>query len=281
MNARLISIPEVQRPTPAPLRGSLLDHFPAKTIDHFGLRNNEGLWPSYNCLDTAHPLPMPCADDLQGFKQFDSAPWVPAFEFAIQAGVQCSLIGLDQADQKSELGRVFLHNEGRNVERALYEYRFAATDSDAPVQWDDPVDLTPVGQDISAQVALALLEGYAAANYAGVPTIHMPRAAVSLLGDRVVWTNGLPFTRSGARIAAGGGYDELSADGTWEFFVTGEVYVEKIKTLVFQQITIPGDGSGLGSDENGLADNTSIVLVEGLYRVGIDCLVAKVEATVW
>jgi hypothetical protein len=91
------------------------------------------------------------------------------------------------------------------------------------------------------------------------------------------------FTKAGSKVAAGGGYDDTdsSISGTMEFYVTGEVYVEKSGLVDLSQYVIPGDGSGLGSGENGLADNTVIALAERMYRVGVDCLVANVTATVW
>lgn len=281
MTAQIIGSPEIVRPSVDPLTSSVLDHatMPAD-MQRFGLRNNDGLWPSYNCMDTLVPWPT-CPNPVVGYKQFATAPWVPAFEFAVYGAVQCSLVGLDRADQQAELSRVFAANEGKGVEQALAANRFVATDSDAVVQWDAPVDLTPASP-ISAAVALALLEGYAAANYAGVPTIHMPRAVLSLLNERVVWKGDKAYTRSGSKIAAGGGYDypdAASYDGSWDMYATGEVYVERSKTLKFSEIVMPGDGSGTGSDQNGLADNTALALVERMYRVGVDCFTAKVTAT--
>lgn len=287
---RLIQNPEVSRPEPEPLGSSALDHARAAgnvaQIDSFGLRNNDGLWPSYNCLDTLVPTPTcvnPAAQPF--FKTFDIAPWVPSFEFAVHAGVQCQAVGLDVDDQRSELERVFALNEGKGVERALLENRFVAyvpgSDEVGEGEWDAPVDLTP-GSAITVQIALALLEGYAAAHYAGKPTIHMPRAAAVLLGEKIVWQGDLAFTRTGAKVAIGGGYDDpdVPMDGTWDLYATGEVYVEMSDKVSHQQYTL-GDNSGLESDGNGLSANTVITLVERQFRVGVDCFTAKATATVW
>lgn len=269
---------EITRPTPDPLTSSVLDHATVVENTHFGLRNNEGLWPSYNCLDTLVPTAL-CQEPV-ATKVFSKAGWVPGFEFAIYGGVECKAVGLDRADQEREIARVFSLNEGKGVEQALLLNRFVATDSDMPVQWDAPVDLTP-GSDIDPRTALALLEGYAASVYAGLPTIHMPRAAASYLGERIVWKGDKAYTRMGSKVAIGGGYDtDEPSDGTWDLFATGEVYVERSGTVNVNTIVIPGDGSGTGSDENGLSDNTVIGLAERMFRVGVDCFVAKATSTV-
>jgi hypothetical protein len=49
--------------------------------------------------------------------------------------------------------------------------------------------------------------------------------------------------------------------------------------VLIQQFVLPGDGSGTGSGQNGLGPNTMLSLAERMFRVGIDCLVAKVSAT--
>lgn len=282
MTTQIIRGSEVNRPTPDPLTSSIMDHATVVENAKFGLRNNEGLWPSYNCLDTLTPTPI-CPDPLTTVhKAFGNAAWIPALEFAVYGGVQCSAVGLDKADQKSEVERVFGLNEGKGIEQVLLYNRFVATDSDALIQWDAPVDLTP-GSAVDLKVALALLEGYAATVYAGVPTIHMPRAAGSLLGERIVWKGDKAYTRSGSKVAFGGGYDDptMIESGAWDLYATGEVYIERSDEVSVQTYVVPGDGSGLGSDENGLADNTVLALVERMFRVAVDCFVAKATGTVW
>lgn len=281
---QIIQMGEVTRPATTPLASTLFDHATVVDISSFGLRNNEGLWPSYNCLDTLTPTPT-CGDpvfDGGAYKTFSRGEWQPAFEFAVHGGVQCSLVGLDRADMNSEIERVFGLNEAKGVEQALLNNRFVASDSDALVQWEAPVDLTP-GSPIPLQVAVALLEGYAASVYAGVPTLHMPRAAaLYLMGAGLIREEGGKFfTKTGAKVAAGGGYDVDLDTGEWDLYATGEVYVERSERLAFNEIVIPGDGSGTGSDQNGLADNTAIALVERMFRVAVDCFVARVTAAVW
>src|SRR5690606_21156387 len=146
--------------------------------------------------------------------------------------------------------------------------------------WDAPEDVTPVG-GVPLNVALALLEGYAASVYSGVPTIHMPRAAASLLNERIVWEGDKAYTRSGSKVAIGGGYDTSPMDGTWDMYATGEVYVERSDMISVNTFVLPGDGSGEGSGENGLGSNTALALAERMYRVAVDCFVAKATGTVW
>lgn len=279
MTTKIIRGSEVNRPTPDPLTSSVLDHATVVENAQFGLRNNEGLWPSYNCLDTLVPTAI-CPDPLATtFKTFGTAGWVPGLEFAIYGGAQCSAVGLDVADQKSEVERVFALNEGKGIEQVLLLNRFVATDSDAIVQWDEPVDLTPAS-DIDLKTALAVLEGYAASVYAGVPTIHMPRVVASLLGERIIWKGNKAYTRSGSKVATGGGYDTAEVpDGAWDLYATGEVYVERSEGISVQTYVIPGDGSGTESDENGISDNTVLALAERMFRVAVDCFVAKATGT--
>jgi hypothetical protein len=288
MSVAVIRGTEVTRPETTPLKSSVLDHAMAaghvETTDKgFGWRNDEGLWPSYNCLDTLIPTvacPEPLLGDTGGFKQFSMAGWQPSFTFVYYGAVQCLAVGLDKADQMSEIERVYEANEGKGIEQALLGVRFVDSDSGADVSWAGATDITP-GSNVSMATALALLEGYAATQYAGVPTIHMPRAAASLLNERIVWVGDLAFTRMGSKVAIGGGYDDPDADGTsFDLYATGEVFIEKGPGISVQQHVVPGDGSGVGSDENGLQDNTVVAIVERMYRAAVDCFAAKITATV-
>jgi hypothetical protein len=286
MGVQIIRGAEVNRPTPDALTSSVLDHATVVDKSDFGLRNNEGLWPSYNCLDLLIPTPL-CPDPLveSDAKTFTVAGWVPGFEFAVYGGVECKSVGLDKNDQQAEVQRVFDLSAGKGVEQALLLNRFVArvngSDETGP-EWDAPVDL---GTAPSLLSAIGMMEGYAAAHYAGLPTLHLPRAVITMgFGSgALVERDGKFYTKSGSKVAAGGGYDDNTApiSGTMDFFVTGEVYVERSEEIMVQTFVIPGDGSGIGSGENGLSDNTVLSLAERMFRVGVDCLVASVTATVW
>lgn len=282
MTTTIIAGSEVTRPTTTPLKSSVLDHATVVTNEReFGLINDAGLYPSYNCIETLTPTAL-CADPTQD-KEFNEAGWQPGLTFAVYGGVKCKALGLDREDQKRELARVFALNEGKGIEQVLLYNRFVATDSDQmddlgqPQMWDDPVDLTP-GTDITLATALALLEGYAARVYAGVPTIHMPRAAASLLNERIVWAGDLAFTRSGSKVAFGGGYDDetMLASGEWDLYATGEVYVERSSIVDVQTYELSGANAADDIDSN-----TVLGLVERMFRVSVDCFVAKATGTVW
>lgn len=280
---------KVTRPSVTPLRSTILDHATVVQTgdnDHFDLVNEAGLWPSYNCLDTLVPTAL-CPDPTED-KTFDFIGWVPAFSFAVYAGVQCNLVGLDRADQKAETKRVFEANEGLGVERALKANRFierleaANTGNQIHRQatWDAPVDLDPALGDYNPATALAVLEGYARTVYAGQPTIHLPAGAVTLLGsDKIVWEGNKAYTRLGSKVALGGGYDPdyVGWDRTWDFYATGEVYVEKGPEVHIQTHELNGSAA---STALGLDSNTSLTLVERPYRAAVDCFAARVTATV-
>lgn len=288
-------VPEVTRPTPDRLTSTLLDHATVVTLPDgqgFGYRNQSGMWPSYNCLDLLVPTAM-CPDPMVGYKEFKFAEWQGAFQFAVYGGVQCRAIGLDVEDQKRETKRVFEASESKGVEQALLYTRFmedsVAPDSDAPLtpypsDWTVPEDLTPA-TPIPPLVALALLEGDAASKYVGIPTIHMPRALATMLeaAGAIKWEGEKAFTKNGSKVAIGGGYDDptMLASGKWTMYATGEVYVERSGEVEQHAYVIPGDGSGTGSDQNGVAENSSLVLVERMFRVAIDCYSAQVTATVF
>lgn len=286
MVGQIIRGTEVNRPTPERLTSSVLDHATVETVTGgFGYRNDVGLWPSYNCLDLLTPTAM-CPDPQVGSKTFKRAEWQPGFTFAVYGGVECLAVGLDKADQMAETLRVFEASEGKGVEQALLYTRFATDPgSDEDFDWEPPVDITPPSAALSLTVALAMLEGHAAANYVGLPTIHMPRAAATVLEGAgiVVWRGDKAYTKNGSKVAIGGGYDDetMLASGRWDMFATGEVYVEKSERVEQQVYVIPGDGSGTGSDQNGLSDNTVVSFAERMFRVVIDCYAAKVTATMW
>lgn len=296
MAERFVGGTEVNRPEPDRLTSSVLDHAQAQgnvqTVEGgFGYVNNAGLYVSYNCLDLLVPTaicPEPLIDETGEPKEFDAAAWQPGFTFAVYGGVQCRIIGLDIADQNAEVQRVFERSEGKGIERALVGTRFVASEepgSDEPVspyfgQWDEPEDITP-GTAISLAVALALLEGDAADKYAGLPTIHMPRAAATILevSGLIVWKDDLAFTKNGSRVAIGGGYDdpEMLASGLWDMYATGDVTIQKSSvTKVKDYPVLPGMAGSGSDDASSLIENGVVSLVERMFRVGLDCYVAKV-----
>jgi hypothetical protein len=277
---------EVARPSVTPLRSTVLDHATVNdTSTHFDLRNEAGLWASYNCLDTLVPTAL-CPDPTEN-KTFDFVEWMPGFSFAVYAGVQCNLVGLDRDEQESETERVFLANEGKGIERALLANRFFERTADdnstnqihRQATWGAPIDLTSA-VTTDPKVALSVLEGYARTVYAGQPTLQLPAGAVSLLGsDKIVWEGDKAYTRLGSKVALGGGYDPdyVGWDGSWDFYATGEVYVEKGPEVKIRTHELTGSAA---STALGLDANTGLTLVERPYRLAVDCFVAKASCSV-
>lgn len=270
MTVNIIRGTEINAPAIEPIKSSILDHATVVETASFGHRNNEGLWLSYNALDTQVPLPDYCEPevdpddpdydpDAEPFqKTFASASWISGAEFSVHGGVTCKAIGLDRPLQESEVKRVFAATEGRGVERGLL----------ASVLRPDAEDVTPTTA-ASLSVALAALEGRAAATYAGLPTIHMSRAAATLLGaDKIVWVGDKAYTRLGSKVAIGGGYDtDEDLTGTFDLYATGEVFIEKsdmVDISTFDTLT-----------------NDVLTLVERMYRVGIDSIIYKASGKAW
>lgn len=284
--------PEVSRPVPDQIKGSLFSHVTPVEMSNsggsgFGLRTEVGLWPSYNCLDTFNHTAM--CPDPPGQKTFVNGPeWSPAFGFAVYAGVECRTIGLDTADQDAEVKRVFERNEAKGVERALKDTRFAVRtgvgvtdDGRGVATWDAPVNLTAALTDVSPQIAFALLEGYARDIYAGTPTLHLPAGAASFLGqDKVVWQGDKAYSHLGSKLVFGGGYDpDYSGgdwDGTWTMFATGDVYVERSTQISASAYDLPGGREGTDAEGR----NHYLTLVERMYRASVDCFVASATGKV-
>jgi hypothetical protein len=292
----MITEQTLTRPTPERLTSTVLDHATVKdNVERFGMRNEAAMWQSYNCLDTLVPTPL-CPDPLvdgetRAPKEFSLAPWVPAFSFAVYGAVQCSAVGLDVEDQKEEVKRIFLLSEGKGVEKALRENRFVARAkadtaliSAVQTEWEAPEDLTPAAP-VSVVVALALLEGYAASIYAGQPTIHMPRAAATLLEGQglITFDGNKARTKNGSKVVIGGGYDDITmlSTGKWDMYATGEVYVEKSKVINVNAYELQGEPADTVPSRTPFDSNTSVALVERAYRAAVDCFVAKATATVW
>jgi hypothetical protein len=109
----------------------------------------------------------------------------------------------------------------------------------------------------------------------------MPAAVASLLNERLVWVDGKAFTRLGSKVALGGGYDpEDASAGIWDLYATGEVYIERSSTDKISTYVLPGDGNDPGSEGTGNADNEVLALTERMYRVAVDCFVAKATGSI-
>jgi hypothetical protein len=257
-------------PTTEKVKGTLLDA--ANVGDEWEWLSGDDLFESYNCLTFGAAADF-CAPNSKTFPQ--SPQWVDGAMFAAYGGLACRMLGLDLDKAQREVARVFDGGEARAVERGLMEKRFRADTGGSP-RWGAPTDLTPAGGAVSPAVGIALLESYAASNYVGVPTLHMPRAIASLRGQvsALEWDGNLLRTFLGSKVAAGGGYDLVNygPDGTaapagekW-IYGTGEVVIARSKAEI---------RSAIAAEQN-----DGFVLAERGYIVAVDCFAAAVRVTV-
>lgn len=217
------------RPDLTPRKGTLLDA--AVVTDQFAwLDGVEAFWDSYSGITFQQGATFcPPTDETKDLSQ--TAAWTGGWRFAVYGGVTCKAIGLDMADQKEQVGKMFALGESTGVERALMETRFVddseVVDGDPLDRWDAATDITPAGGAVSAKAAVGLLQGWMANYYVGTPTLHMPIAVASILLDG----NGLEFdgnllrTKMGSKVAAGAGYDFANTGPTAAAAPAGEKWV--------------------------------------------------------
>lgn len=259
-------------PEVIPLEGTLLDTATVK--DGIAWLDGLDLWQSYAAMKFGQAA-LFCASnskDLTG----NSAAWVSGFRFAAYGGVTCKSVGLDMADEETQVRTVFERGESTAVERALMEVRFRAAAGDNTGRWATPTDITPSGGAVSPKVGVALLEGYFGSVYTGAPTIHMPRVIASiLLGQTGATLDGkLIQSKLGSKIVAGAGYDypntgpggSNAPTGEKWLYATGGVYIGRGPAEVRQAF-----------DQS---TNDVIMLAERGYIVAVDGPVAAVRVLV-
>lgn len=203
-------------------------------------------------------------------KSFNASAYQDGVQFAAYAGHVCKGIGYNQ-DSIDEVTRVFELNESVAVERALMQQRFIAGSWGAA-----PTDLTPAGGAVKPEIGLAILEGHASWNYAGVPTIHVPRSiGAIILGRTAVDVQGNVFvSKQGSKLASGGGYEQPNqgpsgaapAAGEKWMYASGEVAV--VRGPLEPKMEMNRDTNELFS------------LVERFYIMAVDCYTAAVRVTV-
>jgi hypothetical protein len=204
-------------------------------------------------------------------KTFSNSGFQDGILFAAYAGHTCKGIGND-GSAVEELQRVFEANESIAVERAIMQQRMVVNGT----VWAAATDLTPAGGAVSAKAGLAILEGHASWNYAGVPTIHAPRSIGSLLTQSNSIERDGNALRSvlGAKVAAGGGYESPNtgpagtappAGEKW-MFASGEVVVARSEIVPKQEMD--------------RSTNEIVTLVERMYVAAVDCYTAAVRVKV-
>lgn len=194
-------------------------------------------------------------------KTFDETSLVESTDpFAVYKGVEC----VDLHDDDSGWAQRGLElTEHIAVEQQVMAELLAGA-----------TDITPVpGTAVSVRHGIALLEGIAAANYGGVPVLHMARSTttIGLAEEALHFTlDHTILTKQGALVANGGGYEgNLSPAGVpaaageaW-MYVTGAVTV--VRGPVITNRVIPGvdDGGHL---------NLQMALAERMVAVSAECI---------
>lgn len=265
MTETLVRADALSAPVVTPIKGTLLDV--ATIVENIKMALPAiGLYESYNCITTDYRATWPCPAGTIPAKTFENPAWPEGARFTVYAGAECKKFGGGGAEQLAALSKVFHARESFGVEHGLAD---SGTFLNA-------TDLTPAGGAVSAVEAVGLLEGDAAVHYAGVPTIHLPRAFATPLfsNGAMEWMGNALMTKLGSKVAAGGGYDatNLGPDGApapagqmW-VYATGEVLVQRAKII---------EVDALDRDTN---DNLD--LVERTYIVSVDCYKSAVLAKV-
>lgn len=180
---------------------------------------------------------------------------------------QCTPVGRTDLEQRA--ASALRLGEQRALERTLGERMAANTGA---------VDLTPAATALHPVEGLGLLEKWAAQNYGGVPVIHTPRDAGTVLtaaGAVVRSSNGARLeTVQGGYVASGGGYHSLvgpdgtpAGDGEAWLYVTGAVVVRRAPSAEATPLTMARAPQ---------ATNDAMVLAERAYVVTWECVTAAV-----
>lgn len=198
----------------------------------------------------------------------EGTAWVDGAPFSLYHLFKCAPIGSGGEQAFMDRARTALRlGEQRALERVTG--RLLAADTDG-------VDLTPTpGTAVPLVEGLSILEGWAGSNYGGVPVIHAPRTAASVLGHRLERVSGHLETKQGAFYASGGGYDRLTGpDGgaaadageAW-LYVTGQVVIHRAPNTEVGPIMDSAAGGRL---------NEWAALVERLYTSTWECITGAV-----
>jgi hypothetical protein len=129
---------------------------------------------------------------------------------------------------------------------------------------------------------LAKLEKYAAANYAGVPTIHVTRDVGTLLADAGVIDrySGRLETTQGARVASGGGYSPLAEpsppDPDTGVFTPLEANPTDVEHMYVTGMVQVRRAAVIEANALQTTSNTYRALSERPYTVTWDCVTAAV-----
>lgn len=189
-----------------------------------------GVYTSLNCLDFGTSYDI-C--DEPSPTEFQDPVLVNITRFVSNLGVKCQSLGF--GDIATQFEKVVALRESANVELNVMTLKFTG------VRGGDPAtDITPAGGAQAIENGIALLEGHAAANYAGLPIIHSPVTVASVVaGDPGFTADGkIMRTGLGTRFVAGAGYEArigptgaVAAAGEWWVYATGEMRIRRGRRL--------------------------------------------------
>lgn len=175
---------------------------------------------------------------------------------AVYALHRCRMPGITRVEAQKRAVDALSRSESHAIEDFVYDrYLAAATDIG--------------GAATTPTRALAIIENYAAVNYAAEPIIHMDRflaSTLSLNGSIKQHGNRLE-TELGSGVAAGTGYSVHPVPATDFIFATGVVVVRK------------GQSEVHGAPKMNPADNEEVWLAERAMSIAVECFAVKVAVT--
>lgn len=256
-------------PVVTPIKGTLLDT--ATVSEGLGWMDTEAISLSFNCLTTNSLTVWPDCNPTAA-KTFNNPSYQDGFRFVAYAGVGCKSIGFDREDAMQNALRVFLAKESVAVEQALMAQRFIASAGN----WPAPTDITPASGAVKPSVGLALLEQDAGINYAGVPTVHAPRAIGSLLtfSNSLHFVGDALFSAMGSKVAAGAGYAIANQSPAGVAAPAGELWVYATGEVSIAR------GEVIPRWELDRTTNDVSILVERPYIAVVDCYAAAIRVKV-
>lgn len=212
-------------------------------------------------LDFTWPLTAPVTSGL-AFKAPVSIDVVEGSPFSIFKSTECTDL---HDDDEAWVRRALALGEAHAVEYAFMRAVLAGANTEK-VNGDTAVSLIN---------GIAMLEGYAADHYGGVPTIHMPRSVATRAAAKDAIQPGLDFTmttKQGSLVANGGGYSiNIAPDGTPAAAGTAWLYATGAVTLARTPV-----------QAHRVLDHTKnnqVALAERTYVPSVDCFVAAVLVT--
>lgn len=204
--------------------------------------------------------------------------------FAGYSLLRCRVPGGDMDDNRA--GRVMSLAEARMVERGTMRQLLAAAASATTTLAED---ITPAAGAVCPELGLALLEGYAARAYGGIPVVHVARSVGSLLGTRgsIIRSGNRLESVQGAWVASGGGYDgpfnlgpagvAPAAGESW-MYVTGALVVERGPIIDSGNVLVQAAATEPPTI-GGQYVNEFDRMVERAYGVTADCMKAAIRVT--